>query len=293
MYTDIFGNKRIRLGLHHHTTLSDGRLTPEEMVARYKAAGYDALALTDHWYYGEAREIDGMPILPGCEYHTGTETAIDGIFHIVCLCADQEPQLERSMTPQQIIDGIHAAGGLAVLAHPAWSLDTPEMIRRLHGFDATEIYNTVSGRGNSRRADSSLLVDMLATQGCFFPLLATDDSHFYEPSGNFADSCTSFIMARCDSPEPEQVKAAIVRGDFYASTGPEIHLSVMDGIARVDCSEVCEIAFMSNLVYANNRAFTGENLTSAEYTLHPNETYIRAYVTDATGRQAWTNCVRL
>ena len=33
---------------HTHTTLSDGELTPCELIRRAKAAGYTALALTDH-----------------------------------------------------------------------------------------------------------------------------------------------------------------------------------------------------------------------------------------------------
>lgn len=34
--------------LHTHTCLSDGRLSPEEVIARYKELGYDFLAITDH-----------------------------------------------------------------------------------------------------------------------------------------------------------------------------------------------------------------------------------------------------
>ena len=35
--------------LHTHSTLSDGRLPPEEVCRRYQAAGYDFIALTDHF----------------------------------------------------------------------------------------------------------------------------------------------------------------------------------------------------------------------------------------------------
>ena len=52
--------------LHAHTTNSDGRRTPQEVIELYKAHGYDFLALTDHWkrtveepYYDE-----GMLLLP-------------------------------------------------------------------------------------------------------------------------------------------------------------------------------------------------------------------------------------
>lgn len=34
--------------LHTHTHLSDGLLSPEAVIARYRALGYDFLAITDH-----------------------------------------------------------------------------------------------------------------------------------------------------------------------------------------------------------------------------------------------------
>jgi len=293
MYTDIFGNTRIRLGLHHHTTLSDGRSTPELTAQRYKEAGYDAIAFTDHWVYGNDQTLCGFPILAGGEYHTGFRDGYAGVYHIVCLCAEQPPILQRDMTPQQVIDGIHEAGGLAILAHPAWSMNSPEKIKSLKGIDAIEIYNTVSERGNSRRADASLIIDMLAAENYFFPLLAADDSHYYEESGNFADSCNAFIMAQCNSVDPIEIKKAILEKRFYASTGPEIHLSVNGNIASVDCSEATEIVFMSNFVITKGRVTTGEKLTHADYEIQPGETFLRAYVTDKNGRQAWTNCIKL
>lgn len=293
MYIDMFGNPRIRLGLHHHTTLSDGRSSPEQTAALYRDAGYDAIAFTDHWVHGNSITINGFPILSGGEYHVGIRDGYTGVYHIVCLCPDRQPALDRDMTPQQIIDGIHAAGGLAILAHPAWSLNTPEKIRELQGIDAIEIYNTVSERGNSRRADASLIIDMLAMEGRYFPLLAADDSHYYEESGNFADCCNAFIMAQCSEPDPVQIKKAISEGRFYASTGPEIHLAVKDGRAYVDCSEVSEIVFLSNFVITKGRVITGQKLTHGEYEIQPGETFIRAYVSDAAGRHAWTNCIPL
>ena len=38
-------------GLHCHTTRSDGRGTPEEVIRLHAAKGYDFLALTDHRIY--------------------------------------------------------------------------------------------------------------------------------------------------------------------------------------------------------------------------------------------------
>lgn len=290
MFKDIFGKTRQKLGLHIHTTLSDGKYAPEESAKIYKDAGFDAIALTDHWHFGEPQEIGGLPIFSGCEYNIGFVDCAEGVYHILALFCQREPSdIKKTDSAQEILDKIHSAGGLAVLAHPAWSLNTPEMISSLRGIDATEIYNAVSGCNFSRRADSSLIVDMLAMQGHFYPLLATDDCHYYTEG----DCTNAYIMVECDSLEREDIIRSIREKRFYATQGPEIHLSRTGDTFRVDCSEVREIVFMSNACFSR-RTFVGEALTSAEYTpRYPHETYIRAYVVDRQGKYAWSNCIKI
>ena len=83
MQKDLFGNTRYRVNLHTHTTLSDGAATPEEAIFCYRKNGYDALALTDHWAFGESKTVEnGLLVLSGIEYDTKTVTK-DGLFHIV------------------------------------------------------------------------------------------------------------------------------------------------------------------------------------------------------------------
>ena len=293
MYRDLSGKNRVKLGLHHHSTASDGKKTPEELAALYRAAGYDAIALTDHWVYQNGGEIGGLPILSGAEYHIQDRYRADEVWHIVCLLSGREPDLQPGAGPQAIIDAIHAAGGLAVLAHPAWSLDKPEAIAKLHGFDATEIWNTTSGVGACRRADSSLIVDMLARDGLYLPLLATDDSHNLGVSG-VCDGPVAFIMAESDDLDPAHLQQAIKRGAFYASTGPEVHLlRESDGRFHVLCSPVSEIIFFSNLAFSNRAVMEGDDLTEGWYDPHPGERYVRAAVKDKNGREAWSNPIIL
>lgn len=287
MYKDLFGKTRAKLGLHIHTTISDGSKSPEEAARRYKEAGFDAIAITDHWKYGEKQVISGLSILPGIEYDIGI--AGEKIFHIVCICADREPDgLTKQTSAQDMVNAIHKCGGLAVLAHPAWSLNTPADIMAVEGFDATEIYNSVSNEGNSFRPDSSILIDMIGYEGRFYPLLATDDVHHYDGK----DDCISYIMAECDPTDPGSVKDAIVNKRFYATQGPEIHLTQNGNTFRVDCSPVCKIAFASNQPWCR-RVFKGDGITSAEYTPLPTEKFIRAFVVDKDGKYAWSNIIPL
>ena len=293
MITDLFGNKRAKLGLHIHTSLSDGAKTPEEAAEIYRESGYDAIALTDHWLFGEATEMNGLPILSGIEYDVNGRK--ENTFHIVCLLADRAPEgIDYDSTPQEVVDAIHQAGGLAVLAHPAWSLNTVEAILGVDGFDATEIYNTVSNTGHSFRPDSSLTVDLLACEGRSYPLLATDDAHYYRDFRG-VDACQSYIMACCDPTDAVSVKRAIREGDFYATQGPEIHLTKTECGFRVDCSPCKKIVFASNRPW-RPRVFEdecGALLTCAEYTPDPDERFLRAFVIDEQGKNAWTNIVWL
>lgn len=291
MRIDLFGNKRQKVNLHMHTTKSDGACSPATALRIYRNEGYDAVALTDHWKFGEGGTSDGMTVLSGAEYNLDGKTGGGGVFHILCIGAGREPQITgnaSSADPQQVIDAIHAAGGLAVLAHPAWSLNTPEQILRLHGFDATEIYNSVSGVCESRRPDSSLIIDQLGARGAFLPLIADDDTHYYD-----ADRCHAWIMVKADDATPESLIPAIRRGDFYATEGPEVHIRVEGNEAVITCSPCREVAVFSDAVWVDKRMIVGEDLQTVRVPVVKYEQFVRARVTDADGRQAWTNCIPL
>ena len=305
MYTDQYGKTWVKLAFHQHSTCSDGRATPEEIANLYRKAGYDAVALTDHWVWRDAGKINGMPILSGCEYHTpcnrgGTahHDGRNGVYHIVALCCDREPDLKRETTdgPQQVIDAIHAAGGLAILGHPAWSFNTPEQILKLRDIDAVEIFNTNSVCGNNRRGDSSDTIDQVAVHGdVLLPISGADDSHRYnQMANNRPDYCATFVMAECEDVSPESIKQAIRERRFYTSQGPEICLSRKGNRFVVDSSPVSEIAFFSNLVVDSGAVLVGKKLTHFEYETEKSELhFIRARVTDAKGRMAWSQYIRV
>ena len=55
--------------LHSHTTNSDGKLSPEETVAKYKELGHDFISLTDHrkYVYNKHLQSDDFILIPGFE----------------------------------------------------------------------------------------------------------------------------------------------------------------------------------------------------------------------------------
>ncbi len=290
MHLDRFGNRWYKVGLHTHTTLSDGQATPEEAAAIYKAAGYDAIAITDHWKYHGQDEISGLKIISGCEYNVGSHDTIGNVMHIVGIGMKEEPMLCREEASRQdVINGIRANGGLAILAHPAWSLNTPQDALALSGFSGVEIYNTVSEKGQSSRPYSGYFVDILANMGIAYPLIAADDTHIYQD----VDNCKAYVMVRSDDESVEAIMAAIRKGDFYASQGPELYVRRAGERVIADCSECVTINFLSNSSWVPDRMTRGENLTHAEYPIKPWEKWVRVEVCDDQGRFAWSNVIML
>ena len=94
MITDQFGKKWYKGNLHTHSTNSDGRLSPEEVIRLYREEGYDFLALTDHWFMGEERQEENFLLLSGAEYDVGNNVR-DGIYHVVGIGMQKEPKLEK------------------------------------------------------------------------------------------------------------------------------------------------------------------------------------------------------
>ena len=62
-----------RGNLHTHSTRSDGLRSPEEVCRFYEAAGYDFLALTDHYL-----EHYGWPITDTRPFRSPTFTTLIG-----------------------------------------------------------------------------------------------------------------------------------------------------------------------------------------------------------------------
>lgn len=288
MVIDQQGNKWYKVGLHIHTTLSDGKLTPREVIDRYRAGGYDAIALTDHWHYGPGGQDDGMLILSGCEYNLGSN-ADDDVMHIVGFGMAQQPDLSKEDSRQQIVDGINACGGIAVLAHPAWSMNTLADAQALTGIDFTEVYNAVSEAHQSIRPNSEYFVDLCANVGIYFGLLATDDAHYYDGS----DDQKGWVMVNAAELSREAILEALRAGHYYATQGPELYVKREGNRFIVDCSPCTYVAAMSNSTWTSGRVLRGENITCFEYEPKERERWIRIQACDSAGKLAWSKVYKV
>ncbi len=272
--------------LHMHTLRSDGHLSPEDAIALYEKAGYDFIALTDHWTQGECKTANHLLVLSGCEWDTGDMIEYP-VFHIVGVGMENQVLLNHSssLPPQRIIDAINEAKGIAILAHPAWSVTNPSDVVALNGLCGAEIYNSISGLPwNGQRSDSSLYFDIWASQEKFIRCMAADDSHFYN-----GEQTRSFIMVNAKELTSESIKGSIKDGNFYATQGPLFQaIRMSDDVVEVECSSVETIVFYSNTVWCEDRVVEG-GADYASYRIKPTDKYVRIELIDSMGRRAWNS----
>lgn len=105
---------KIKADLHVHTIASDGINTIKELVAGAKARGLDAIAVCDHNMCTPLPSSDIM-LIPATEISTDCGHIV-GLF-VTNINFDT---LRKNGLPSAsaAVHAIHAAGGLAVLAHP-------------------------------------------------------------------------------------------------------------------------------------------------------------------------------
>lgn len=289
-----------RGNLHTHSTLSDGVLEPEEVCRRYRAEGYDFLALTDHFIglfnYPIAdtkpfREA-GFTTILGAELHSGP-TSNGSLWHILAVGLPEDFALanapnffpvEGAETGPEIAKRAVDAGAFVAIAHPQWSGLTLADARSIEAAHAVEIYNHGCAEGCDR-PDGFAIADLLLSEGRSLTMVATDDAHFSEP-----DHFGGWVMVKAEENTPEALLAALKAGHFYSSQGPEIRgVSIGEKAVEVDCSSVRSV-----IVQGHGQAATavhGQSLTRARVPLDrfAKSKWLRVTVIDHAGRRAWSN----
>ena len=224
-----------RGNLHTHSTRSDGVLEPAEVCRRYRAEGYDFIALTDHFIgcYGypivdtTACRSEGFTTILGAELHSGA-MANGELWHILAvgLPPDFTPSHSPDFVPvagqetgPEIAARAVAAGAFVAIAHPQWSGLTLADARSITAAHAVEIYNHGCAAGCDR-PDGFAIADHLLTEGRRLSLIATDDAHFSEP-----DHFGGWVMVKATENTPDALLAALKRGDLTPARGPRFGMS--------------------------------------------------------------------
>lgn len=296
--------KFYRGNLHTHSTRSDGALEPQEVCRRYQDAGYDFISLTDHFL-----GLYGYPITDTTPYHNENFTTLFGaelhcsamdngdMWHVVAvgLPTDFTPpdvphfrHFDSVETITSLTNRAAEAGAFIAIAHPHWSGLTEADARRIPAAHAVEIYNHGCAIENDR-GDGLLSYDHMLNEGRKLTCIATDDAHFHAP-----DYFGGWVMVKAAENSPEALLAALKAGEFYSSTGPEIHdIRLTRLTVEVDCSKVQTITVAGKGIASSK--IRGTDLTTGSIALDrfAVSPWIRITVIDHAGKRAWSNPIWL
>jgi len=315
--------------MHTHTTLSDGKMTPEEIKKIYQAHGYQIVAYTDHEVCVAHPELidEGFVAITSYEMAVNPSGCRDRGIYDKCyhlnlyardpentkhVCFDRgyvrdfwpvskldiETYSEENRTysvdyVNHVIEEANKAGFFVSLNHPNWSLQDYTDYIELKGLWGVEVYNSECCKLGYGDNHPQVMEDMLRAGTQIFPL-ATDDCHHIE------SACLGYLQVGAKSLSYQDVISALENGDFYASTGPEIHsLTLEDGKLKITCSPCRDIHLNTECRRAlRAKSKDGELMTEAEFDLHQwystclegreNTAFFRVTLEDAEGKNAYT-----
>lgn len=316
-----------KANLHCHSTISDGKWTPEQIKENYLAHGYSIVAYTDHQAFVTHNDLsdESFLALNGYELDIG-EGKVEGRTSKTChicfvsldegkrvqkifydarhlaknldkVCLDESREyIVREYTPEFISDIMRQGaedGFFVTYNHPVWSLETKDEYCNYHGMHAMEIvnYGCVTEGYDDRNGN---IYDQMLRGGEKIYCVATDDNHNNFPIGHpRLDSFGGFTVIKAEGLNYSDIAKALVDGNFYASEGPQIkELYFEDGKVYIESSDADRIVMATA-----NRKFkvvtpdkVGEQINSACFEIKEEYgKYVRFFVTDSQGREANTN----
>lgn len=279
--------------LHTHSTLSDGKWAAADVVAQYRRAGYDFVALSEHFLEKHDFPIaDTRPYrkndfttLIAAELHV-PEISTGEEWHILAvgLPLDFAPPHDGESGPE-IARRAADSGAFIGIVHPSWYGLTIEDANSISCAHAVEIYNHGADIELDRGTDWGFL-DILLNEGRRLGGFATDDAHYMT-----YDCFGGWVHVLATELDPDEILQSLKAGRYYSSQGPEIHdVRVGDGHVDIVCSPAASISAVGHGARSVYRVVDG--MTECRLPLSRFKGgYFRITVRDDKGRKAWTNPV--
>ncbi len=318
-----------KANLHCHTTCSDGKLSPEQIKAAYMEKGYSVVAYTDHYLILPHTELcdENFVALHGyeLEVHSDTEPMSQSKkthLNLIALSPDNLlqvayhrskyvkgnmrakraeatfdeslPDYERIHSPECVSEIMQTArehGYFVTYNHPTWSLDDYRDYANYNGMHAMEMYNYSSFNAGFEEVNGRVYDDILRTGKRIF-CVGGDDNHNNHPlDSSRCDSFGAFTVIKASKLSYTNITDALLKGNFYASMGPEIkELYYEDGKVHIKTSAAERIIMHCGC----RRSFVairekGKRLTFASFNVPDDAVYVRFTVVDKQGHRADSN----
>jgi hypothetical protein len=282
--------------LHTHSSASDGARSPADVCELYREAGYDFLALTDHFLprYGfpvvDTRPFrrEGFTTILGAELHAPA-TAAGEAWHLLAvgLPLDFAPP-----TPEETASALAArslaAGAFLAIPHPAWYALTVDDAMTIAGAHAIEVYNHTSAV-RTARGDGMYLLDQLLVRGLQIQACATDDAHLH-----CDDAFGGWVMVRASANEPDAFLDSLKAGRYYSTQGPLIEgIDWSAETVTVRCTPAAAVMVLGRGSCAERSLKAGQTCASLPLEKLRPGGFARIVVIDGDGRRAWSNPIRM
>ena len=315
-----------KANLHCHSRYSDGRATREEIKEQYKAHGYSAVAFTDHEHsidtslltddefvailgcehgiYGKKIDTDS-PLPSGSQLHmclyakdptnllTPCYSAsrdyykFEDVRHLVVKDTDNYPRVYSAEGVNEMIRKAHEQGFLVSYNHATWSLETAQEFLDYEGFDFVEIYNT--GCDKTGFPSTEFVFDEMMKAGKRIHGICADDNHnIFGFDTERSDSFGGWVMINAEKLDYASLMNGLEKGEFYASTGPEIYSITVED----DLTVKVEFSPAVRAVILTQGRRTAPSYTGAEgkasFKLYPQDVRFRIRIDDANGKSAYS-----
>ena len=213
---DAFRLRPFKGEIHQHSLVSDGRTPPQDHVMYAREAGFDFIAVTDHWNNRQNAIVSaaaknsgcGLVTYPGEEMHN-----VSHILHSICLGApkvmgirERTPELTKGAKPilaklrrelpkmhdserRSLAEAIYLArrarksGAVVIYSHPHWKPygrynAPPEFTRYILSHDDFDAVEITNGQvHHDNYLTFALLYEIAASTGRRWPVVSASDCH--------------------------------------------------------------------------------------------------------------------
>lgn len=262
----------------HSSNSGDGFISPTNLLQQYKNRGYEIVFMSDHDTLTDAGSLN----IPGMLAINAIEMSCGSHFNGFNMTANAAG---CGKSNQEKVDAILEQGGLVCVNHPVaprWRITAEEILALEGELSFIEIYNPTD---IYEAADDQSLWDSLLTAGLRIWGIASGDVHQFYPLENL---WLGWIMVKLEELNKEAVLDAMLRGDFYSSTGVVVSENSVSGdTMRVACTNCVKIIFWGE----EHTKLKQVNKQTAEYIRQPGDKYVRAELVFDRFNKAWTQPV--
>lgn len=313
-----------KANLHCHTTLSDGKMTPQEVKEHYKSHGYSAVCYTDHEVLAPHEDLcdETFIALHGYEvaikkdplHHTGNFMPV---YHFNMIAERQDTRI----MPRCFRDNPSYAGAARTWMEQLKPYDENDLIFETQydkewlndylsavrdagfliaynhpqwslqtsadylGLEGLHAVEAINGGCARMNDNTSLPFEQMLRSGMDVFPVGGDDNH------SLSDCCLAWTMLKAEELTYDALISAYKNGNCYASEGPELlSLYIEDGEIVVQTSPAASIVLLSEGRRCCSKADPNGTCTEARFPYTPESfgRFFRIEVKDAQGHPAYS-----